>query len=240
VAFVATTLVNGEDENLIDKVKDAIDSDEAKDVLGAGDGALASEFLGEFISEYKQCWIEWNDLHGYTGAAPPSAVEGVNDDLRMAYEALSETLTLGGDGTSTMSVTFGSEERAKYVEECNKIEGTIVWDYPNTTLTCENDEGSTSATVALWADCYPDSEACHGLDEKGDAINEGVLKVMWNMGNKCTFDGTQWWDLDEETIASGENPYDPTYIEDNMSTGATPMKMLGLAVTAVLGLMMIS
>merc|ERR1712157_306470 len=112
----------GGDEDLGDKVKDAIDSDKAKDVLG--DGTLASEFLGEFISDYKTCWLEWNELHGYTGEKQ-SAVEGVNDDLRMAYEALQETLTLGSNGTSTLSATFGSEERAKYEEECNKIEGTV-------------------------------------------------------------------------------------------------------------------
>merc|ERR1712003_204753 len=237
--------VSGEDENVVDTVKDAIDSDEAKNVLGDG---TVSKFLSEFISDYKTCWLEWNELHGYTGEQQ-SAVEGVNDDLRMAYEALSETLTLGSNGTSTLSATFGSEERAKYEEECNKIEGTVFLDYPDTTLTCENDEGSTSATVALWADCYPDSEACKDLDEKGDAINEGILKVMWQMGNKCTFDGTDGWDLDEEVISSGENPYDPSYKDDvtlpssgddELSTGATPMKTLGLAVTAVLGLMMIS
>merc|ERR1712087_931285 len=111
LAFVATALVNGEDENLVDKVKDVI-----------GDGTLASEFLSEFISEYKTCWIEWNELHGYTGDKQ-SAVEGINDDLRIAYEALSETMTLGTDSsnsTSTISATFGSDERAKYEEECNK------------------------------------------------------------------------------------------------------------------------
>merc|ERR1712060_24675 len=145
-----------------------------------------------------------------------------NEDLRIAYEALTETMVLETDSsnsTTTTSATFGSDERAKYEEECNKIEGTVFWDYPDTTLTCEHDEGSTTTTVAKFADCYPDSEACNSLDEKGDAINEGLLKVLWERGHKCTFDGGTEWDLGEDVSSSSDNPYDPSYKDDLNTTG---------------------
>merc|ERR1712060_32171 len=203
LAFVATALLNGEDENLVDK---------AKDILG--DGTLVTEFLNEFISDYATCWIEWDELHGYRGDS--------NEDLRIAYEALTETMVLetgSSDSTTTTSATFGSDERAKYEEECNKIEGTVFWDYPDTTLTCEHDEGSTTTTVAKFADCYPDSEACNSLDEKGDAINEGLLKVLWQRGHKCTFDGGPDWASGEDVSSSSENPYDPSYKDDLNTTG---------------------
>merc|ERR1712060_804879 len=211
-------LVNAEDEDLVDEVKDAVIAedenlvDTVKDVLG--DGSSVTEFLSEFISDYATCWIEWDELHGYRGDS--------NEDLRIAYEALTETMVLETDSsnsTTTTSATFGSDERAKYEEECNKIEGTVFWDYPDTTLTCEHDEGSTTTTVAKFADCYPDSEACNSLDEKGDAINEGLLKVLWQRGHKCTFDGGPDWASGEDVSSSSENPYDPSYKDDLNTTG---------------------
>merc|ERR1740121_829381 len=203
-------LVNAEDEDLVDKAKDVV-----------GDVTLVTEFLNEFVSDYATCWIEWDELHGYTGEKQ-SAAEGINDDLRIAYEALTETMVLETDSsnsTSTTSATFGSDERAKYEEECNKIEGTVFYDYPDTTLTCEHDEGSTTTTVAKWGDCYPDSEACKSLDEKGDAINEGLLKVLWERGHKCTFDGGPDWASGEDVSSSSENPYDPSYKDDLDTSG---------------------
>merc|ERR1712060_781341 len=118
-------------------------------------------------------------------------------------------------------------------ELCNKSEDGIWFSPPDTTTTCEYDGGSEMTTVVNYGECYPDSESCKSLDEKGDAINEGLLKILWDAGYKCTFDGSDW-DLGEDVSSSSENPWG----DDESSAGATPMKMLSIAVTAVVGLMM--
>jgi len=139
--------------------------------------------------------------------------------------------TVGSSETSS-TTTFSGVELAKYEEECNKIEGTMFFPLPDATMLCVYDGGSDMTTVVNYGECYPDSKSCKSLDEKSDVIYEGALKILWDAGYKCTFEGTDW-DLGEDVSSLSENPYE-------LSTGATPMTMLGLAVTAVVGLMMIN
>jgi len=220
LAVVTTVLVNGQDEDLVDKVKDAI---------AIGDNTELKEAVYQLTSDYQSCYSDAIFLYDN------------NEALRTSHDAYAESMTLETDSSKTVessetssTTTFSGDELAKYKEECNKIEGTIFFSLPDTTMSCVYDEGSDMTTVVNYGECYPDSESCKSLDEKDDALNEGVLKILWDRGYKCTFDGSDW-DSGEDVSSSSENPWG----DDESSTGATPMKMLSIAVTAVVGFMMV-
>merc|ERR1712060_567151 len=223
LAFVATVLVNGQDEGLVDKVKDAV-----------GDGNELTEAVIGVTTDLKSCNDDWESLYDS------------NEALPIAHEALVKSMTLDTDSSKTVesseksyTLTFSADELANYEELCNKSEDGIWFSPPDTTTTCEYDGGSEMTTVVNYGECYPDSESCKSLYEQTDAINEHLLKILWDLGYKCAFDGADgFYGMGEDVSSSSENPWDRSG-DDELSTGATPMKMLGLAVTAVLGLMMI-
>merc|ERR1711933_525655 len=123
----------------VDKVKDAV-----------GDGTEVMEAVYEFTSDYQSCFDDTVSLYDS------------NEALRIVHDVYAQSMTLETDSSKTVgssetssTTTFSGVELAKYEEECNKIDATML---------CVYDGGSDMTTVVNYGECYPDSESCKSLD----------------------------------------------------------------------------
>merc|ERR1711983_321645 len=83
---------------------------------------------------------------------------------------------------------------------------------------------------------------CKSLDVTSDAFHEGLLRILWDAGYKCTFDdsadlssASDTFDDSADLSSASKNPYD-----DMSSSSTITMKLLSLAITTVVGVLFLN
>jgi len=234
---IATKIVVSDEVDVVDDIKDFL-SNATETIQDAVESATETlKDVYEFSQEYGECWDGIYSLYDD------------NEDLLDAYVAYNESLrvdklssTTSESKNTSISYSFSAEELSTYEKECKKIEGNIWYTLPEATLLCKYDGGEDVTNVLNYGECYPDTEECNSLDVTSDAFHEGLLRILWDAGYKCTFDdsadlssASDTFDDSADLSSASKNPYD-----DMSSSSTITMKLLSLAITTVVGVLFLN